>query len=102
MVSSCSWLTGEPTVVVGAGRVLLVRAERRAGGGAGAEAGVAQGRAHFTGVAAVVDWPLNIQGRRQRGALLGLGKEKSGLVLVFRHLEQFHIDGVLFTFHRCC
>lgn len=65
-------LTCELTVVVGACRVLLVGAERRAGRWAGAEAGVAQGRAHFAGLAAVVHWPLDIQGRRQRGALLGL------------------------------
>lgn len=67
-----SQLTGELTVVVGAGGVLLVGAERRAGGGAGAEAGVAQGRAHLAGLAAVVDRPLDVQGRGQRGALLGL------------------------------
>lgn len=64
--------TCELTVVVGARRVLLVGAERRAGRGAGAEAGVAQGRAHLAGLTAVVDRPLNVQGRRQRGALLGL------------------------------
>lgn len=69
-----SRLTSELTVVVGAGGVLLVGAERRAGGGAGAEAGVAQGRAHLAGLAAVVDWPLDVQGRGQGGALLGLGK----------------------------
>lgn len=66
-------LTSELAVVVGASGVLLVRAERRAGGGAGAEAGVAQGRAHLAGLAAVVDWPLNIQRGGQRGALFGLG-----------------------------
>lgn len=65
-------LTCELTVVVGAGRVLLVGAERRAGRGAGAEAGVAQGRAHLAGLTAVVDRPLDVQGRGQRGALLGL------------------------------
>lgn len=43
VVYSCSWLTRELTVVVGASGILLVWAERRAGGGAGAEAGVAQG-----------------------------------------------------------
>lgn len=53
-------LTCEVTVVVGASRVLLVRAERWAGRGAGAEAGVAQGRAHLTGLTAVIDRPLDI------------------------------------------
>lgn len=65
-------LTCELAVVVGAGRVLLVGAERGAGGGAGAEAGVSQRGAHFAGLAAVGDRPLHVQGRRQRGALLGL------------------------------
>lgn len=65
-------LTCELTVVVGAGRVLLVGAERRAGGRAGAEAGVAQGRADLAGLAAVVHRPLDVQGGRQGGALLGL------------------------------
>ena len=49
------------TVVVGARRVFLVGAERRAGGGTGAEAGVAEGGAHLTGLTAVVDRPLDIQ-----------------------------------------
>lgn len=82
-----SRLTSELTVVVGAGGVLLVGAERRAGGGAGAEAGVAQGRAHLAGLAAVVDGPLNVQGRGQRGALLGLGKRSRvsfGSIQTFR------------------
>lgn len=65
-------LTCELTVVVGACRVLLVGAEGRAGRGASAEAGVAEGRAHLTGLTAVVDRPLDIQGRGQRGTLLGL------------------------------
>lgn len=65
-------LTVELAVVVGARRVFLVGAEGRAGGGARAEAGVAQGRAHLTGLTAVVDRPLDVQGRGQRGALLGL------------------------------
>lgn len=55
-------LTCELTVVVGTCRVLLVGAERRAGGGTGAEAGVAEGRAHLAGLTAVVDRPLDIQG----------------------------------------
>lgn len=69
-------LTGELTVVVRACRVFLVRTEGRAGGGAGAEAGVAQGRAHLTGLTAVVDRPLDVQGWGQRGALLGLDAEQ--------------------------
>lgn len=64
--------TCELTVVVGACRVLLVGAERRAGGRTGAKAGVAQGRAHLAGLTAVVDWPLDVQGGGERGALLGL------------------------------
>lgn len=69
-------LTCELTVVVGACRVLLVGTEGRACRGAGAEAGVAERRAHFTGLAAVVDRPLNVQGRGQRCTLLGLDTRK--------------------------
>lgn len=69
---SVSSLTCELTVVVGACRVLLVGAERRAGGGASAEAGVAQGGTHLAGLTAVIDWPLGVQVRRQRCALFWL------------------------------
>lgn len=72
-------LTCELTVVVGAGRVLLVGAERRAGRWAGAEAGVAQGRADLAGLAAVVHRPLDVQGGRQGGALLGLHAQEGEL-----------------------
>lgn len=70
-------VTCKLAVVVGAGRVLLVGADGRAGRRAGAEAGVAQGRADLAGLAAVVHRPLDVQGGRQRGALLGLrGQEE--------------------------
>lgn len=70
-------VTCELAVVVGAGRVLLVGADGRAGRRAGAEAGVAQGRADLAGLAAVVHRPLDVQGGGQRGALLGLrGQEE--------------------------
>lgn len=68
--------TCELTVVVGACRVLLVWTEGRTGRGAGAEAGVAEGRAHLTGLAAVVDWPLDVEGGGQRGALLRLRQDR--------------------------
>lgn len=55
-------LTCEVAVVVGACRVLLVRTERWAGRGAGAEAGVAQRGAHLAGLTAVVHRPLDVQG----------------------------------------
>ena len=72
MFLPASWVTCELTVVVGACRVLLVGAEWGAGRGACAEAGVTQGWAHFARLTAVVDWPLDVQGRRKRGTLLGL------------------------------
>lgn len=68
--------TCELAVVVGAGRVLLVGADGRAGRWASAEAGVAEGRADLAGLAAVVHRPLDIQGGRQGGALLRLHGQK--------------------------
>lgn len=73
---SIDQVTCELAVVVGAGRVLLVGADWRAGRRAGAEAGVAQGRADLAGLAAVVHRPLDVQGGRQRGALLGLQRRE--------------------------
>lgn len=84
-----SRVTCKLAVVVGACRVLLVGAEGRAGRGACAEAGVAKGRAHLTGLTAVVDRPLDVQGGGQGRALLGLDvtQEEEKENIIFKGLS---------------
>lgn len=80
---SIDQFTCELAVVVGAGGVLLVGADGRAGRRTGAEACVAEGRADLAGLTAVVHRPLDVQGGRQRGALLRLQGQQSGKEVTF-------------------